>query len=64
MAVGSLELPELIRQSSQYAAAASSQGRDVSLAQLPGRHHFSILEELATPEGALARTVVELCQVK
>jgi len=30
------------------------------LSVLPGRHHFSIMEEIARPDGALTRELVEL----
>lgn len=58
--VGLGELPELIRQSADYWAAWSAKG-------LPGKHlpiakhdHFSILEELARPDGKLLAALKEL----
>jgi acetyl esterase/lipase len=58
--VGLGELPELIRQSEDYAAAWKRQ-------DLPGRYlpiarhdHFSILEELAQPGGAILGALKEL----
>jgi arylformamidase len=58
--VGGDELPELKRQSEEYAAACRARGLPVSLDTLPGRHHFSILDELAKPDGALTRALMEL----
>jgi arylformamidase len=58
--VGGAELPELKRQSEDYAAAARARGLPVSLDVLPGHHHFSILDEIAKPDGALTRALVEL----
>ena len=58
--VGGGELPELRRQSSDYAEAARARRLPVALTVLPGLHHFSILDELARPEGAIARALVEL----
>jgi arylformamidase len=58
--VGGDELPELKRQSEDYAAACRARGLPVSLDALPGRHHFSILDELAKPDGALTRALMEL----
>jgi arylformamidase len=58
--VGGGELPELRRQSEDYAAAGRARGLPVSLDVLPGYHHFSILDELAKPDGALTRALVEL----
>jgi len=60
MFVGGEELPELKRQSAVYADAARARGLQVELAVLPGHHHFSILDELSRPEGAITRALVEL----
>jgi arylformamidase len=57
---GGDELPELKRQSEDYAAACRSHDLPVSLDFLPGQNHFSILDQLAKPDGALARALVEL----
>ena len=58
--VGLGELPELVRQSEDYAAAWRARG-------LPGRYlpvaahdHFSILEELAQPSGAILAALKEM----
>jgi arylformamidase len=64
IAVGALELPELIRQSTEYADALHDKGREIELVKVPDRNHFSILEELAEPDGLLARMVVELCAIE
>jgi arylformamidase len=58
--VGGNELPELKRQSEEYAAACRARGLPVSLDTLPGHHHFSILDQIAKPDGALTRALVEL----
>jgi arylformamidase len=58
--VGGNELPELKRQSEEYAAAARVRGLPVSLDILPGLHHFSILDEIARPDGALTKSLMEL----
>ena len=63
LAYGGGELPELVRQSEAFAAAwgrAGLPGRSVALA---GRNHFTILEELARPDGALTALVRELVAV-
>ncbi len=60
VAVGAAELPELIRQSREYAAALQAAGRPFGEFVLPGDNHFSILERLARPEGALAREALRL----
>ena len=55
LAVGGDELPELRRQSQDFADAARARDLPEHLAVLPGLHHFSILDELARPDGALVR---------
>jgi arylformamidase len=60
LSVGGAELPELQRQSRDYAEAARARGLPVRLSVLPGRHHFSIMDEIARPDGALTRDLLEL----
>jgi acetyl esterase/lipase len=50
VAYGGAELPELQRQSEDYARAAKAK-----ILPLTGHDHFTILEELASPDGALTR---------
>ena len=57
IAYGTEELPELQRQSREFAAARASAGWPTKLAALPGHNHFTILEELAKPDGALTALV-------
>jgi arylformamidase len=58
--VGGGELPELKRQSEDYAKAAKARVLPVDLTVLPGHHHFSILDELAKPEGAIVRALRDM----
>ena len=60
MTYGTGELSELQRQSSEFAAARTGAGLPGRLAPLAGHNHFTILEELARPEGALTALVREL----
>jgi arylformamidase len=60
LSVGGAELPELQRQSRDYAAAAQARGLPVRLSVLPGHHHFSIMDKIARPDGALVRDLKEL----
>jgi arylformamidase len=57
---GGNELPELRRQSQEYFDALTARGLPASLTLLPGHHHFSILEELSRPDGALTLRLLDL----
>ena len=57
--VGGAELPELQRQSQEFARAGRQVGALVSLTVLPGHHHFSILGEWGR-DGALTAELVRL----
>jgi acetyl esterase/lipase len=56
IAYGKDELPALCRQSEDYAKKV----QQAKLLALPNHDHFTILEELASPTGALTREVVAL----
>jgi hypothetical protein len=60
--VGLGELPELIRQSDEYAAAWLGNGLRGRYLPLPRHEHFSILEELAQPGGAILGALQELAR--
>ena len=60
VAFGDAELPELVRQSREYAAALKKAGRPARELALSGEDHFSILEQLAQPSGTLALEVARL----
>jgi acetyl esterase/lipase len=60
VAVGGSELKEFIRQSEVYYGAWSGKGLPGRLLTLPAHNHFTILEELAKPNGALTQAVAEL----
>ncbi|MGS0894268.1 alpha/beta hydrolase [Burkholderia stagnalis] len=53
VAVGDAELPELVRQASDYADACEAAGERISLVKLPGMQHFAVLDDLARPDGAM-----------
>ena len=57
---GASELPELVRQSEDYAAALIKAGRPARSLALPGEDHFSILEQLARPDGAITLEALRL----
>lgn len=52
---GGGELPELRRQSDAYHAARRAAGLDGPLMALPGLNHFTVLDALIRPDGAIAR---------
>ena len=58
--VGGGELSELQRQSVEYFAAWRGAGLDGEFVPAPVHDHFSIMEELAKPEGRLARALAAL----
>lgn len=60
LACGTDELPELQRQSETYASARAQEQLPGRLARLPGHNHFTILEELAQPGGALTLLLREI----
>ena len=60
VAAGLDELPELIRQSDEYARAWQRRGLLGRYLPLIGHEHFSILEELARPGGALLAALQQL----
>ena len=62
IAYGTAELPELQRQSQDYHAARKAAGLPSELLPLAGHDHFSILEELASPNGALCEAVICLSE--
>jgi len=57
IAVGGDELPELYRQSESYFAAWQEEGLAGVFLPLPGCHHYTVLEELARPGGALGEAL-------
>jgi arylformamidase len=57
VAFGSAELPELQRQSKDYAAARKAAGLAGGLLPLAGKDHFTILAEMINPEGALTQAL-------
>jgi arylformamidase len=60
--VGLGELPELIRQSEEYAAAWTGRGLVGRYLPVAGHDHFSILEELTRPDGAILEALKALAR--
>ena len=57
IAYGSGELPELKRQSGEFAAAWSARGLPGEVIEVAGCHHYAVLEQLAQPDGRLAKAL-------
>jgi arylformamidase len=60
VAYGAAELPELCRQSVDYAKAWAERGLPGRLLPIDGADHFSILESLADADGALTRALLDM----
>lgn len=52
---GSLETPEFIRQSREFAEALQAAGKSCQILELQGYNHFEVLETLASPYGQSGR---------
>jgi arylformamidase len=55
--VGAAELPELVRQSADYARALRAADIDARYLPLSGHDHFTVLDELARPQGMLCEAL-------
>ncbi|WP_233852583.1 alpha/beta hydrolase [Paraburkholderia sp. HD33-4] len=60
VAVGGAELPELVRQSDEYAAACEAAGQQIGLVHVPGCTHFSVLDDLARADGVLMTALAQI----
>lgn len=58
-AVGGDERPEFLRQNDLLANVWTGLGAETRAVHLPGLHHFDVIDELATPEGALTRLLLD-----
>jgi acetyl esterase/lipase len=63
IAYGQLERPEFQRQSRDYHAAREKAGLPSELLPLDGHEHYSILEELAAPEGKITQALLRLASL-
>src|SRR5215467_9377575 len=60
LAYGTRELPELCRQSIEYARAWTERGLPGRLLPVAGADHFTILDALARPEGVLTQALLAM----
>jgi len=59
---GTAELPELQRQSIEFAGVCAARGYAHELLAIEGANHFTVVEELARPSGLLARKLNEIAR--
>jgi acetyl esterase/lipase len=59
-AVGGGELPEMIRQTDDYHAAWTKSGLPGELLHIGGTDHFTVMDELAEPNGELTEALLRL----
>jgi len=59
VSVGGAELTELVRHSTEYSEACRAKGEAAALLSLAGRTHFTILQDLATPDSPILGAVLE-----
>jgi arylformamidase len=57
IAYGSGELPELKRQSREFAVAWRARGHPGEMIEVADCHHYAVLEQLAQPDGVLAKAL-------
>ena len=60
IAYGTCELPELQRQSVEFSQAWLGAGLPGKLAPVAGTNHFTVVEALARPDGALLASLLEM----
>ncbi|WP_144141934.1 alpha/beta hydrolase [Paraburkholderia sp. BCC1884] len=63
ISVGTAELAELVRHSEEYATACRQAGERVEFVPLPGCNHFTILDDLALPDGVQMRALLDAMAV-
>ena len=62
IAYGADELPELKRQSREFAAEWSARRLPGEVIEVADCHHYAVLEQLAQPDGFLAKALSGLCR--
>ena len=57
LTVGGAELPELMRQTADYASCLRARRESVEEISAPGYNHFTVLDMVALPDGAALKAV-------
>jgi acetyl esterase/lipase len=60
LVVGSAELPLLRRQTADFAGHRARYGLPVTYEEIPGADHFSIMDEMASPQGRITTLIRQL----
>src|SRR4051812_17568080 len=60
LVVGSAELPLLRRQTADFASHRAKYGMPVTYEEIPGANHFSIMDELVSPNGRITTLIRQL----
>ena len=60
LVVGNAELPLLRKQTSDFAAHRAKYGLPVSYEEIPGANHFTIMNEMASPDGRIKTLIRQL----
>lgn len=61
--VGGAELPELVRQSREYAHACAAVDSGVAYLEVPGLTHFAVCDDLADPSGVQMTALIRAMQL-
>jgi acetyl esterase/lipase len=62
LVVGSAELPLLRKQTADFAGHRAKFGLPVTYEEIPGANHFTIMEELLSPEGRITTLIRQLLE--
>ena len=60
LVVGSAELPLLRKQTADFAGHRASYGLPVTCEEIPGANHFTIMDEMMSPEGRITTLIRQL----
>jgi acetyl esterase/lipase len=60
LVVGGAELPLLRKQTADFAGHRAAYGLPVTYEEIPGTNHFSIMKEMASPEGRITTLIRQL----
>jgi arylformamidase len=60
LVAGSAELPLLRRQTADFAGHRAKHGLPVTYEEIPGADHFTIMKEMAAPQGRITTLIRQL----